>query len=287
MKFKPFFKKEKKEPTLSEIINGFGKTFSYNQVMDFLPLFSETDQKTILENISKKQSALWNNPKQVKYYTKVHPYVPFTLEHFEEMVKIIDIQNNEVLLDLGCSVGSFIKKLTKIDRKGVRIIGIDYSSNALKQLEKELVDIPRQNYDIKLIYQNFNKGIPLPSSSVDKVISNWGIVYLRTEELIKILEEIKRVLRPGGMFVFSALAKDGANLQFENFSNFFLLISVILKKWKHVFDALQFEKRCHGYFPEYSREKLSNMIKTAGLEILKSKHTIKGKSITFIVKKPK
>ncbi len=287
MSFKSLFKKEKKEPTLSDIINGFGKTFSYNQVMDLLPLFSEIDRETILENINKKQNAIWDSPKQVKYYTEVHPYVPFASEHFEDVVKAIDIQDDETLLDLGCSVGVFIKKLTKIDRKGVKIIGIDYSPNALKQLEKELKAIPRQNYEIKLICQNFNKGVPLPNSSVDKVVSNWGIIYLGTEELNKALGEIKRVLRPGGKFVFSALVKGGANIQFESFDGFLTLIQSLFKKWKYVLKALQFEKKCRGYFPEYSQEKLSGMIERAGLEILGSKYTIKGKSITFVVKNPK
>ena len=255
--------------------------------MDFLPLFSETDRETILENINKKQNAIWDSPKQVKYYTEIHPYVPFASEHFEDIVKAIDIQDNEILLDLGCSVGVFIKKLTKIDRKGVKIIGIDYSPNALKQLEEELKAIPRQNYEVKLICQNFNKGIPLPNSSVDKVVSNWGIIYLGTEDLNKALREIKRVLRPGGKFVFAALVKGGANIQFESFDGFLTLIQSLFKKWKYVLKALQFEKKCRGYFPEYSREKLSDMIESADLEILESKYTIKGKSITFVVKNPK
>lgn len=69
---------------------------------------------------------------------------------------------------------------------------------------QELINLAKQRAkNLPFAIQFLNtpaENIPLPDNSVDSVVSTWVLCSVAEPE--KVLEEIKRVLRPGGRFIF-------------------------------------------------------------------------------------
>merc|ERR1711871_278065 len=57
-------------------------------------------------------------------------------------------------------------------------------------------------HSVEFSYNNPGKQTEIPSSSIDLVTMNQGLHHLPQEKLGEFLVEIKRILRPGGLFVF-------------------------------------------------------------------------------------
>ena len=56
-----------------------------------------------------------------------------------------------------------------------------------------------------------NNGIPLPDNTFSKVIANDFLEHIKQENNIKLMEEIYRVLKPGGVLEFIVPSTDGNN----------------------------------------------------------------------------
>lgn len=96
--------------------------------------------------------------------------------------------NKEIdVLDIGCGNGALLKELSPIIRSGV---GIDLSENILKRAR--LLNGENKNITFKAIN---GPEIPLGDQSLDLVISMLSFRYLDWDPL---MDEIKRVLKPGG-----------------------------------------------------------------------------------------
>jgi SAM-dependent methyltransferase len=93
------------------------------------------------------------------------------------------------ILDMGCGTGIYAKLLTE---KGAIVKGFDISKEML-----EIAKIENPNLDLKLgsAYQ-----IPF-KEKFDIVLASLVVHYLKDWD--KMFDEIKRVLNPGGIFIFS------------------------------------------------------------------------------------
>lgn len=97
------------------------------------------------------------------------------------------------LLDLGCGTGFFSELLaTRYDR----VLGADISFKMLKYAKTN------RKADIKWAQADAFK-LPYQSGSIDVVYSNLMIQWC--EPLDKLLTEIMRIIKPGGLFVVSTL----------------------------------------------------------------------------------
>jgi len=95
--------------------------------------------------------------------------------------------------DIGCGDGVL---LYKAQQRHGRIIGIDYSINGLKLAVKEIGE--RTAYRPQVVNGSCYE-LPLPSTSLDYLISTELIEHLEHDE--KFIQEVTRVLRPGGIFI--------------------------------------------------------------------------------------
>lgn len=102
-----------------------------------------------------------------------------------------------VVLDLGCGTGTAAAELKKTLRKS-RVIGLDVSGGMLSEAGGK----SRLTRPVRWVRGDMNS-LPLAQYSVDLVISNLAMPWL--EGFGKLFDEVRRVLKPDGMFLFSTI----------------------------------------------------------------------------------
>jgi 2-polyprenyl-6-hydroxyphenyl methylase/3-demethylubiquinone-9 3-methyltransferase len=119
---------------------------------------------------------------------------------------------NQVTLDLGCGGGYMSEKLVKM---GAKVIGID---PVAELLETACRHAAASGLEIKYLTGS-GEAIPLDDCSVDRVVC--VDVFEHVGDLPKVIAEIARVLKPGGILLFdtvnkTVLARLGAITLMEN-----------------------------------------------------------------------
>lgn len=125
-----------------------------------------------------------------KYKTGISYFYNELLE-FPTTLKFLEDVKRKAILDLGCGPGIHTKKLWE---KGAKIKGIDNSERLIEIAKKEAPKIEFVKGDIE------NK-LPYKSAEFDIVVSSLVLGHL--EKWDDVLKEINRVLKKGGLFVFS------------------------------------------------------------------------------------
>jgi ubiquinone/menaquinone biosynthesis C-methylase UbiE len=119
----------------------------------------------------------------------------------------LQIKDNNSVLDIGCGSGVGIEKLNMIVTNGY-IVGIDYSHVMLRQAAKRNRLVISKG-KTKLCYGNVSK-LPFTDASFDKVCAIESFYFWPNPS--KDLQEVKRVLKPGGSIAVSMeISKEGTN----------------------------------------------------------------------------
>ena len=109
-------------------------------------------------------------------------------------VKLLDIQDQDDVLEMGFGPGWALKKIAKLARGGM-VTGVDWSPTMFRQAQaRNRAAI--ENGRLKLIHGTFEP-LPLESASVDKILAV-NVIYFWSSDG-SALAEAHRVLRPGGM----------------------------------------------------------------------------------------
>ena len=107
----------------------------------------------------------------------------------------------EMILDLGAGTGYGSKKLRK-EFKKARIIQVDLSDAMLKKSKTKTYRFFSRDH---FLCADASK-IPLPDLSVDLVFSSLMMQWCN--DLDAVFSEIRRVLKPGGLFIFTTFGPD-------------------------------------------------------------------------------
>jgi arsenite methyltransferase len=103
------------------------------------------------------------------------------------------IEPGEVVLDLGCGAGTDLLIAAQMTGPQGRVIGIDMTASMLGRVRESAEAMGVDNVEL---HESLIEELPLGDASVDVVISN-GVIDLVPDK-DAVLDEIDRVLRPGG-----------------------------------------------------------------------------------------
>jgi ubiquinone/menaquinone biosynthesis C-methylase UbiE len=102
-------------------------------------------------------------------------------------------QSSRVALELGVGPGGIAAELS---RRGMRIIGMDISPDALERAKAHCKDA-----DVRLL-RGSGFSLPFLDRSLDLVYASQVLHLFDSPGRLSIMEEVHRVLRPGGQFLF-------------------------------------------------------------------------------------
>lgn len=115
------------------------------------------------------------------------------------IVEELDLKNDEKILEVGCGNGYYLNLLNKLSFNLI-LVGIDNDALALRDARK----IIRDNR-VKLELADANK-LSFEDNIFDKVVISEVIEHIEEEQ--KVLSEIYRVLKPGGVMVLTTCTVD-------------------------------------------------------------------------------
>lgn len=113
----------------------------------------------------------------------------------ENQLKLLGNIKGKKILEIGCGGAQCGIAMAK---KGAKVIGIDISE---KQLEFAKKLAQRNKVRIKFYLGDIKNLKQIKSESQDIVFSAWALHYV--DNLTKCFKEVYRVLRKGGLFIFS------------------------------------------------------------------------------------
>ncbi|MDH4054786.1 MAG: class I SAM-dependent methyltransferase [Gammaproteobacteria bacterium] len=110
-----------------------------------------------------------------------------------QIVDAAKILGDTVVLDLGCGTGT-LTVMAKQQHPDARVIGLDADPAILDQARQKAIDT---HVEIEFIEANASD-IPLPDNSLQCVISSLFFHHLLPKQKRSVLQEVVRVLEPGG-----------------------------------------------------------------------------------------
>ena len=147
------------------------------------------------------------------------------------LVKEAHIEKNHQVLDLGCGTGT-LTILIKKTHPEAEVVGIDGDSRVLEIAQAK---VARAGLRIKL-EQGMAFELPYCDNSFDRVLSSLLLHHLAQENKIKTLNEVFRVLRPGGELLLADFGKPSNAIMF--------LVSLVMRRLEETQDLIK------GLLPE-------------------------------------
>ena len=92
------------------------------------------------------------------------------------------------VLDLGCGTGNDTLYFTE---RGFKVIACDYSEFALDKIKQDIQGVETKQIDI-------SQTLPFEDKTFDLIIADLSLHYFDEQTTKKIMQEIKRILRPSG-----------------------------------------------------------------------------------------
>ena len=121
----------------------------------------------------------------------------------EEMIVHAAFSQSESVFEFGCGTGRFALNLLERHLSSAAT----YLGSDLSQI---MIDIARQRISpyarrAKVVLSDGNINFPLPAESVDRVISTYVLDLLSEEDILNVISESRRVLKPSGKLCLVSL----------------------------------------------------------------------------------
>lgn len=115
------------------------------------------------------------------------------MEECATILRWLDPRPGEKVLDIGCGDGAYDRKIA---RAGAEVTGVDIHEKRLAAARKYY-----QSEGVRFLDMDASR-LDLPDAAFDKALSLCVVEHLADDELV--MRNLCRVLKPGGLFVFSA-----------------------------------------------------------------------------------
>ncbi|MBU1165148.1 class I SAM-dependent methyltransferase [Patescibacteria group bacterium] len=169
----------------------------------------------------------------------------------EEKSLIKYIKNNDTVLDLGCGQGRIVPLLKN---KKINYVGLDNCTSLIKNAQGLY-----PNY--KFINQDITK-LDLPKKSFDKILVIAILHHIPSKSLrLKILKNIKKLLKEGGMLLMT-------NWNLDDYQH--KQKATELEKGDYYIPWRIKKEKVMRYYHNFGKKELDDLIKEAGLTIVKS-----------------
>ncbi len=185
-----------------------------------------------------------------KYSTNKQGFGNWILAHYQ-------IEEGMSVLELGCGTGSMWAGHEDLIRKCGRLVLTDLSESMLEEAGRTLGDVADIEYAVVDIQQ-----IPYPDRSFDVVIANMMLYHV--PELDKALQEVRRVLRPGGVFYCATFGENGMMEYIESlFSEYH-----VSQPHLYPFTLQNGQEKLQAYFEEVQRFNYEDALAVTDLDDL-------------------
>lgn len=143
-------------------------------------------------------ASLWVEALGEQYPAELAPFSSCTFELLEELERQFTITPGATLVDLGCGIGG--AGLWFARKHSLQLIGIDRCGDAVAIANQRAIEWGLSQRASFAIGDFCNSG--LSSASADIVLSIDA--FTATNDIEGALEEVRRILKPGGVFAFTA-----------------------------------------------------------------------------------
>ncbi|MED5017705.1 demethylmenaquinone methyltransferase [Paenibacillus chibensis] len=175
-------------------------------------------------------------------------------------MKKMAMKKGDTALDLCCGTCDWTLSMAEASETGL-ITGLDFSPNMLKVGEKKIHEKHLENR-IRLIEGNA-MDLPFEDNQFDYVTIGFGL--RNVPDLEKVLKEMKRVVKPGGMVVCMELSKPTWQ-PFKGVFNFYFqkIMPNLGKLFAKRYEQYKWLPESLALFP--GREELASIFRSVGLQ---------------------
>jgi SAM-dependent methyltransferase len=110
----------------------------------------------------------------------------------------------QTLLDLGCGSGNDVRRLAQL---GLTVVGLDYSKAALSYAAA------KAGPSVRFVLADMAAGLPFAAACFDAVMANVSIHMFSDALTRALVQDVHRIVRPSGIFVFHVNALEDRALR--------------------------------------------------------------------------
>lgn len=157
------------------------------------------------------QQQAWNkeykDSQGVPTSTRIRP--SSALKRFLKYIESHSLTSGKQIIDLGCGIGR--NSLYLLDQ-GYDVTAVDFATHALQKLEKTVASHPRRSA-LVVKQMDLSKKFPFEDNSFDLALDSVTTMTLTPADWKTFESELRRVVKPGGLFLSWVLSRDDGVIQ--------------------------------------------------------------------------
>jgi ubiquinone/menaquinone biosynthesis C-methylase UbiE len=139
--------------------------------------------------------------------SRIYDYIsgPFERKYAFRALDLLAVREGEAILEIGFGTGHCLRKIATLVGKTGKAYGVDISTGMLAVTKRRLER--SQLLDRVDLYCGDASNLLFEDNIMDGVFMSFTLELFDTPEIPIVLEEIKRILKPGGRIAVAAMSK--------------------------------------------------------------------------------